>query len=272
MTEIRKSKRCLVWGGFGYLNRGKDMLNHVCAISLDAMGTLIELRVNAQHTYYEILKELGHPEEKIAPLLRDPGRFRRYWQEAEDRLPANFLAEHRDRFYNYPDTPYAFWGLIFETMFRDLGLERKQLLMTLETTYQHFTNADLWRVEPTFTELAEFCSHRDIQLYVTSNWDLRLPIILERLDVACSFAEIITSAKVGYEKPSKKIFAHLVAAAGCSPAEILHVGDSPVADVWGARQSGLRAVLFGRRHAANAPDCPIVETLRHLIDRGVTDQ
>jgi REG-2-like HAD superfamily hydrolase len=244
------------------------MLNHVRAISLDAMGTLIELRVNAQHTYYEILKKLGHPAEKIAPLLMDPGRFRRYWQEAEARLPARFLAEHRDRFHNYPDTPYAFWGLIFEAMFRDLGLDKEELLMALETAYQHFTDADLWRVEPTFPELAAFCSQRDIQLYITSNWDRRLPVILERLDVACFFAEIITSAQVGYEKPSKKIFAHLVAAAGCSPAEILHVGDSPMADIWGARQSGLRPVLFGRLHAADAPDCPVVETLYRLIDYG----
>jgi HAD superfamily hydrolase (TIGR01549 family) len=236
------------------------------------MGTLLELRVNAQHTYYEILKGLGHPGDKIAPLLRDPDRFRRYWQEAEDRLPASFLAEHRDRFYNYPDTPYAFWGLIFEAMFHDLRLDGGQRLTALETAYQHFTNAYLWRVEPTFSDLAAFCSHRDIQLYITSNWDTRLPVILERLEVACFFAEIITSAKVGYEKPSKEIFAHLVAAAGCSPAQILHVGDSPVADVWGARQSGLRAVLFGRRHAANAPDCPVVETLHQLTDRGVTDQ
>lgn len=247
------------------------MLNHVRALSLDAMGTLIKLRVDAQHTYYEILKGLGHPEEKIAPLRRDPARFRRYWQEAEERLPASFLAEHRDRFYNYTDTPYAFWGLIFETMFRDLGLDRGQLLRALETAYQHFMCADLWRVEPTFSELAAFCSHRDIQLYVTSNWDPRLPVILERLEVACFFAEIITSAHVGYEKPSKKIFARLIDAAGCSPEEILHVGDSPVADIRGARQSGLRPVLFGRRHAADAPDCPIVETLRQLIDRDVKD-
>jgi REG-2-like HAD superfamily hydrolase len=247
------------------------MLDHLRAISLDAMGTLIELRVHAQSTYYQTLRALGHDEEKIAPLRSDPGRFRRYWRDAEARLPARFLAEHRDRFHNYPDTPYAFWGLIFEIMFHDLELDSEQMLTALETAYQRFAKADLWRVEPTFSELAEFCSDRGIPLYVTSNWDLRLPSMLEQLGLARYFAGIITSAQVGYEKPSKKIFAHLIAAAGCDPAEILHVGDSLSADVQGAQQSGLRTVLFSPNRAGDSLGCPVVNTLNQLIAKSKTD-
>ena len=55
-----------------------------------------------------------------------------------------------------------------------------------------FTNADLWKVEPTFSELVAFCRHRDIQFYITSNCDTRLPVVLERLDLARFFTEIIT--------------------------------------------------------------------------------
>lgn len=41
------------------------MLDHFRAVSLDAMGTLIELRVDAQSTYYQILRALGHDEKKM---------------------------------------------------------------------------------------------------------------------------------------------------------------------------------------------------------------
>jgi len=247
------------------------MLNNFRAISLDAMGTLIELRVDAQSTYYQILRALGYDEEKIAPLRSDPGHFRRYWRDAEGRLPAHFLAEHRDRFHHYPEAPYAFWGLIFEIMFHDLELDTEQMLTALETTYQRFAQADLWRVEPTFSELAEICSDRGIPLYVTSNWDFRLPSILDQLGVARYFAGIITSAQVGYEKPSKKIFAHLIAAAGCDPSEILHVGDSLLADVQGAQQSGLKPVLFSPKRAGDSVGCPVVNTLNQLIGKSKTD-
>jgi REG-2-like HAD superfamily hydrolase len=241
------------------------MLDHFHAVSLDAMGTLIGLRVDAQSTYHRILAALGHDAKKIAPLRSDPGRFRRYWRDAESRLPARFLAEHRDRFHHYPEVPYAFWGLIFEIMFHDLELDPEQMPTALETAYRRFTQPDLWRVEPTFSELAAFCGDRGIPLFVTSNWDLRLPSILENLGVARHFAGIITSAQAGYEKPSEKIFARLIAAADCAPAEIIHVGDSLSADVQGARQSGLKPVLFSPHRAEDNAGCPVVSTLNQLI-------
>jgi len=151
------------------------MLNNFRAISLDAMGTLIELRVDAQNIYYQILRALGHDEEKIAPLRSDPGRFRLYWRNAEALLPAIFLAEHHDRFHNYPGRALRLLGLIFETMFHDLKLDTEQMLTALETAYQRFARADLWRVEPTFSELAEFGSDQGIPLYVTSNWTFGCP-------------------------------------------------------------------------------------------------
>jgi putative hydrolase of the HAD superfamily len=151
-------------------------------------------------------------------------------------------------------------------MFHDLEVDTEQMLTALETAYQRFARADLWRVEPTFSELAEFGRDQGIPLYVTSNWDLRLPSILDQLGVAGYFAGIITSAQVGYEKPSEKIFAHLIAAADCDPGEILHVGDSLSADVLGAQQSGLKPVWFSPNHAGDSvKGCPVVNTLNQLL-------
>jgi 2-haloacid dehalogenase len=219
---------------------------HIHAISLDAMGTLIELRGTPQTIYHDILRDLGHPPEKISPLLTDPDRFRRYWRQAEDRLPAAFLAEHQDRFHNYDDAPYAFWGLIFDIMFDDLSLADDGQLLALETAYRRFAQPDIWEVEPTFFELSQFCRSRHIRMFVTSNWDTRLPALLARLGISDHFAMIITSALVRYEKPSPRIFDFLVSAAGCLPKQILHVGDDPDLDVVGAEQAGLQAALYSR--------------------------
>ena len=96
--------------------REREPFEDIQAISLDAMGTIILLKRNAQEIYGEILRDLGYDPQKIMPLTRDPGLFRRYWREAERRLPPSFLSEHVDRFAHYRETPYAFWGLIFRVM------------------------------------------------------------------------------------------------------------------------------------------------------------
>ena len=237
------------------------------AISLDAMGTLIELRATPQTIYHDILRDLGHAPEKISPLLTDPNRFRRYWRQAEDRLPASFLGEHEDRFHNYDDAPYAFWGLIFEIMFDDLGLASESRLVALETAYQRFAQPDIWLVEPTFFELLDFCRSRHIRMFVTSNWDTRLPELLARLGISEHFAMIITSALVRYEKPSPLIFDFLVNAAGCLPEQVLHVGDDPDLDVVGAEQAGLQAALYSRdsNDTTGSRAAAVVHSLKEIV-------
>ena len=56
----------------------------------------------------------------------------------------------------------------------------------------------------------------------------------------------ITAASAGAAKPDARIFAHLAAAAGVEPGDILHVGDDPLADVVGATQAGIPAVWLNR--------------------------
>jgi FMN phosphatase YigB (HAD superfamily) len=69
------------------------------------------------------------------------------------------------------------------------------------------------------------------------------------LGIDTCFEKIITSALVGFEKPSAKIFQYLISAAQCNPEQILHVGDRLDDDFNGAQAAGLKAVIYGdNRH------------------------
>ena len=221
------------------------MFTDIRAISLDAMGTLIGLRGNPAGIYFEVLRDLGHDGNKISSLLKEEGIFRRYWKEAEKRLPAGFIEERVDRFQHLKESPFAFWGLLFQVMFEDLQLEKKELIPAVEAAYRKFTDPGFWVVEPTFRDLVDFLKGRNIKLFVTSNWDFRLPGILQNLGIDSCFKQIITSALVGFEKPSAKIFQYLVSAAQCEAPQILHVGDRLEDDFNGAQAAGLKAVLYG---------------------------
>lgn len=246
----------------------KKSFDDIRAISLDAMGTILFLKKPPQDIYFEVLRELGYDPQKILPLTMDRELFRRYWQQAERILPPSFLNDHVDRFAHYRETPYAFWGLIFEAMFTDLKLPKENLFAAVDAAYRRFGAPDLWAVEPTLVELVDFCREYGIKLFVTSNWDFRLPKIIRELGIAAFFSEIITSALVGYEKPSPKIFQYLATSAGCAARQVLHIGDRIKDDVQGAIQAGLQAALY--RKDDNLPDndfsFPCVRSLKQIRD------
>ena len=52
-------------------------------------------------------------------------------------------------------------------------------------------------------------------------------------------------AEVGAEKPSPIIFEAAVQSLGVTPAECVHVGDDRRNDVWGGRDAGVTAWLWG---------------------------
>jgi len=113
-----------------------------------------------------------------------------------------------------------------------------------------------------------------IRLCVISNWTWTLPELLHLLELAGHFHGLVTSARVGFEKPHPGIFRHALELMGVSdPGRAVHVGDSIHADIGGARRMGIHPVLMargGHRHAGAAalPDgTPVVGDLFGLLDR-----
>ena len=102
-------------------------------------------------------------------------------------------------------------------------------------------------------------------LYALSNGNANL----ERCGIAAFFAGHVSAQSVGAAKPDPRMFAALAARAGVTPAEILHVGDDPVADVDGARRAGAQAVWINRDGrpwpAQLAPPARTITSLEEIV-------
>jgi len=73
----------------------------------------------------------------------------------------------------------------------------------------------------------------------------------ERCGLQGRFGFVVFAQDVGFEKPDPRIFEFALKQAGCSPGELLHVGDSLETDAAGARNAGIRSVWLNRNDGPN---------------------
>jgi putative hydrolase of the HAD superfamily len=125
--------------------------------------------------------------------------------------------------------------------------------------FEEFARPAAWRLDDAVPAVLDELAARGLRLAVVSNWDERLPRLLERMELAPRFAAIVYSQEVGVEKPHAAIFRTALARLGVEPAAALHVGDRRLEDVEGARAAGLDALWLssdGRGDLGRLRDLP----------------
>ncbi len=93
-----------------------------------------------------------------------------------------------------------------------------------------------------------------MRLGVVSNWDHRLPTVLEELGLARFFGSVTYSQKAGVEKPDPRIFLQALDELAVEPAATVHVGNSPLEDVEGAVAAGMGALHLLRSGGGDLRD------------------
>jgi HAD superfamily hydrolase (TIGR01509 family) len=92
---------------------------------------------------------------------------------------------------------------------------------------------------------------------------------LKRCGIGDFFDGHVTAIAAGAAKPDAQIFAQLERMAGVSAAEVMHVGDDPLADVVGATRAGMQAVWLNRDArpwpAQFSPPARTISTLAEIM-------
>lgn len=216
-------------------------MSRTSTVLLDALGTLVELRP---------------PAPRLRALLARQG-----FAVSEERAAAGFGAEiayyldhhmeggERDSLERLRDRCAEVLMQTLELPGLDHATAREAMLGALE--FEPYPDA-----LPALEELRA----AGLRLVIVSNWDCSLPDWLGPTGLLEAVDHVISSAEAGAAKPDPAVFARALALAGATPSQALHVGDSLVNDVEGARAAGIRAVLIVR----HGPLPPAMEAVRSL--------
>jgi len=220
------------------------------ALTLDALGTIIALEPPAPALCRELSSrfELEVTEDQARRALgAEISYYRANLQSGRD---ADSLADLRGR---CAEVLRA--ALPIGPILRQVG--RADLTQALLASLRFAAFAD---ARPALVAARQ----RGQRVVVASNWDISLPAVLEQLELTPLLDGIVTSAQVGAAKPALQMFSAALKLARTDAEHAVHVGDSLVQDVCGARAAGLEAVLLRRDGGPGPVGVRTIATLAEL--------
>ncbi|MBI4199091.1 MAG: HAD-IA family hydrolase [Chloroflexi bacterium] len=159
----------------------------------------------------------------------------------------------------------------FFARYEQLVLKGAGVAVDLETA------ARVWaKVQETPIRLALFddvlavlgqLKERRLVLGLLSNIDRDIGPLCRELGLTPYLDFALTAQEAGVTKPHPPFFRMALQRAGVQPPEAVHVGDSYLSDVQGARAIGIRPILLDRYGTlGHIADCPRIQALPQLLD------
>ena len=223
------------------------------AVLLDAAGTLIDVAGPLGDTYSGLAREFGGD---LDPETLTTG-FRSAFADTPPMAFPGRTGADLDR------AERDWWRAVVDRVTRAAG-GVPAFDAYFDRLYAHYASAPAWRVYPEVPDVLQALRARGLRLAVVSNFDTRLPPLLDALGLAAFFDAVVCSGEAGAAKPDGAIFARALAALGVEASEALHVGDSREADYEGARAAGIEALLVDRD--ADVHPAGTIPDLRGILD------
>jgi REG-2-like HAD superfamily hydrolase len=188
--------------------------------------------------------------------------------EAEDY----YLQQMRNNRHTWgsEETILQFWIGYYANLLRPFVAEHdeQRLFQLAKSVAEEFDKHTSWQTYPDVLPTLEALKAKNYTLGVISDWGIALGQILSKLNLTQYFDCLVVSAITGYAKPSLQLYDLALQRANAIADYTVHIGDSYIFDVLGARSVGITPILLDRRRylQENSVDCLLVHSLTELLD------
>jgi putative hydrolase of the HAD superfamily len=207
-------------------------------IFLDAGGTLFGVKGSVGEIYSAIASQAGV---EVLPSLLDET----FYQSFKASPPLAFGEVDAVKL---NELEYQWWRAIAEESFTRAGVINhfSDFNAFFSQLYAYFATSEPWYVYPDVIPALQGWRQQGIQLGIVSNFDSRIYLILESLQLKDFFSSITISSQAGSAKPHSQIFIAALKKHNCFAQEAWHIGDSLKEDYQGAKAAGLKPFLIKR--------------------------
>ncbi|MFW9985170.1 MAG: HAD family hydrolase [Candidatus Odinarchaeota archaeon] len=232
------------------------MSEKIRGIFFDFGGTLFDYYPSNVVIWANIAKRLGFDISPSDPRIR---RGIRKQIEAFEKLGKPFSELSSDELH-----------ILNSHVLKALGIETEGTKETIVAEFKAREQGKQHTIYPDTLETLRNIKEIGIRIGLLSNTDHRLALsrrpTLKENGILHYFDIIILSVEVGVQKPQKEIFDIALREIGIkNPAQVMHIGDSPIEDVWGARNAGFIPVLFDPMELFSTENVIKIKTLSDIL-------
>ncbi|TMW55428.1 hypothetical protein Poli38472_010310 [Pythium oligandrum] len=242
-------------------------------VTLDATGTLMRPREPIGRIYLVYWQRLTG--QKLATNSKNA---------MEEEISTRFLVAFHRRSLARPNfgraeapnldhTAYTWWReLILDSLPSELvaPLDSDAKDTFTKELYAHYATGEAWHVFDDVRPTLNILRDKRVPMAVVSNFDERLPQILQDLELSSYFETITTSWDEGVMKPDAVIFDRTFRRLGIENdvlfTEVLHVGDHAKRDYRGALAIGAQARVIHRGSTPPPDGIPHEHVLSSLAE------
>lgn len=201
----------------------------VRAVIFDAVGTLIHPEPSAAAAYALVGARWGSrwTEADLRGRFRDAFRH----EETADAAAGWRTDERREE---------QRWRRIVATVLDDV----RDPEACFQELFEHFARPESWQITPDAPAVLAALAERGYHVGIASNYDHRLRRVVKGWLALLAVPHLIISSEVGWRKPGREFFECVCRTVGLPPEHVLYVGDDLVNDFDGARNAGMRTLLY----------------------------
>ncbi len=162
------------------------------------------------------------------------------------------------------------WTGYYSTLLRPFIAEESVALLAacVQEIIDEFGQHTRWELFPDALPTLQALQGKGFTLGIISDWGVNLAPIIAGLDLPRYFDCVVISAVTRYAKPDPGLYDLALQRAGAIADYAIHIGDSYIHDVLGARSVGITPILIDRAGTVREEDvdCMIIRDLRELLN------
>ncbi len=142
-----------------------------------------------------------------------------------------------------------------------------EIVMLAREAQLAFDSGESYALFPDVIPTLDTLKTHGLTLGIVSDWGLSLGMIMRHHDLTPYFDFAVVSAATRRAKPDPALYQLALERANAIPDYAIHIGDSYVRDVLGARAAGVTGVLLDRTRTVTPAqvDCLLIYDLREVL-------